>query len=147
MRLQIPKEPTPPPIQEFLDNLTQEEKQAIADNTYSTTLLRSIIDLGISACGCIMYAKMTAAWLDTSVDSELSNEREVQTYRNHYIVLAENETNCLVRLCPKDESGNIPKGTSCSVDDMTVLFDVIDGSEKFYNYEDALIEKDVILGI
>jgi len=151
MRLQIPKDPTPAPVQTFLDNLTQEEKQSIADNTYSTSLLRSLIDLGISACGCKMYAKMNTSWLDTDVASALSDrlnpDQSVKTYREYYIILAENETSCIVRLCPKDESGNIPKGMYCSIDDMMVLIEEIEPSSKFYNYEDALIEKDVILGI
>ncbi len=135
-------------VQTFLDTLDMDK---IWNNTYSTATLRSIIDKGITACGCKMYAKMPVAWLDNDVNLELSDrlnpDETVKTYREYYIILAENETSCLVRLCPKDEDGNIPKGRNCSEGDMAVLFDVIDGSEKFYNYDDAIIEKGVILDL
>jgi len=150
MRLCLPK-PIPVDTQTFLDTLTVEDYEAIRNDTYSTTLLRNIISNGISACGCKMFAKMPADWLNEDVSDDLSNrlnpDQSVKKYREYYIVLAENETDCIVRLCPKDEHGNIGKGMMCSNEDMMVLSEEIEPHSRFYNEADAIIEKNIILGV
>ena len=109
----------------------------------TTSIFRQMFALDIYCIGAKLYTKMPNTWLNDTVDSRLSYYSPGLTYRDCFIILCEDETDCLVRLAFKSSDGNIRE--ELSETDLKIYIGIC-GNNNILNHKDALIERANMIG-